>query len=150
MDDDRGPKRSNREVVCAQSYRQRAEQEAEQPGSPGSADPPRGDRQGEAAEATRRQRRRQQRRDISADRHEAGDANVEEAGLPPLHVEAETDDGVGQRDRHEECAIAEEIESHLRSPEQAARPQQQDGDQEREGDGGAPFRADQSHGQRFG
>src|SRR5579872_212816 len=112
MDDDGGAERGDRQIVGPQPDRQRADEEADDAGGASAAEPADGDRQAEAAQSAGRIGRRQQSRDIGADRDESGDADIEQTGLAPLHVEAEADDGVGQRHRQEERAIAEEIEDH--------------------------------------
>src|SRR5262249_24876727 len=53
---------------------------------------------------------RQHRRGIGADRGEAGDAHVEQATLPPLQIEAEAHQAIGQRRRHEEGEIADDVD----------------------------------------
>ena len=114
------------------------------------AEPADRDRQAEAAEAPGVVRRGQERRGIGADRDETGDADIEQAGLAPLQIEAEADDAVSQRRRQEERAIAEEIEHHVAHSEEAGRPTSSTAIRMQEGDRGAIFGADQLHRRRFG
>ena len=105
LDGDGDAEGGDGEIVGAQPERQRADQERgerrrqapppSQPTTIGRSKPPK-----RSAVVGRGQ----QRRGIGADRDEAGDADIEQPGLAPLHVEAEADDGVGQRHGQEEGA----------------------------------------------
>ena len=93
LNDDGDAEGGDREIVRAQPQRERADEEprpapeatiaASQPTTIGSAKPPR---------RPVARRRRQERRGIGADGDETGDADIEQAGLSPLQVEAEADD----------------------------------------------------------
>ena len=111
LDDDRDAEGGDGQIVGAQPDRQRADQE----GRPGRRPARRPASRRRSAGRSRRGGlaivgRGQERRDIGADRHEAGDADIEQAGLAPLHIEAEADDGEGQRHGQEEGAVAEQVE----------------------------------------
>ena len=116
---DRDAEGGDGEVVGAQPQRQRADEgrggrrrpawrRASRPRSAGRSRP----RCGAG-------RRGQQGRHIGADRHEAGDADIEQARLAPLQVQAEADDRIGQRRGAEEGRIAERGRASVRLPEQA-------------------------------
>ena len=74
------------------------------------------DRQAEATEPAGGLRCGKQRRHIGANGDETGDTDIEEAGLAPLHIEAETDDPVSERRHQEEGGISEDIEHQVRAP----------------------------------
>ena len=92
LDGDGDAEGGDGEIVGAQPQGDRADDARAKRRGKHGADPADRDRQSEAAEAACRSRRRQQRRGVGADRDEAGDADIEEAGLAPLEVEAEADD----------------------------------------------------------
>ena len=125
LHDDRHAESGDGEIVGAQADGHRADQQRDEAGGERAAKPAQSDRQAETAEAVRIVGRGQQRRDVGADGDETGDADVEQAGLPPLHVEAEADDGVGQRHGQEERAVAHEVEAHAGPPEHALRAEKQ-------------------------
>ena len=104
------------EIVGAQPDGDGADEEGEEPGGDGAAGPADGDGQAEAAEAGGGVGRGEEGGGVGADGDEAGDADVEEAGLPPLQVQAEADDRVAERHGQEEGAVAEEVEHQSALP----------------------------------
>src|SRR5206468_8476655 len=95
---------------------QSADDEGGEPGREHRAGPDDDNRKLEADEAAGRVGRGEERRGVGADGNEAGDADIEEAGLAPLQVQAETHDPVGERGRQEERAVADEVDDHPRAP----------------------------------
>ena len=148
LHDDRDAESGNRQIIGAEPDGEKPDQQRDERRRSSAAQPAHGDRQVEAAEACGIIRRRDQGRGIGADRHEARDADIEQTRLTPLHVEAEADDGIGERHGEEEGAIGQQLD-HARPPEQTLRAQQQHGDEDEEGDGGAPFGSDELHRERF-
>ena len=120
------------------------------PAASGAAGPADGDGQAEAAEAAGGVGGGEEGGGVGADGDEAGDADVEEAGLPPLHVEAEADDRVGERHGEEEGAVAEEVEHQSALPKMPCGRRRRMAIEDDEGDGGAPLGADELHGRRLG
>ena len=109
----------DRQIVGPQPQRQRADESRDRARSDHGSKPADEDRQGEAAETALARRRRQERRSVGADGDETGDADIEQSRLPPLHVEAETDDRVDERDDEKEARIGDrpdEIERHVGLP----------------------------------
>ena len=104
------------EVVGAQPDRQPTDQEGGKSGGDGRAQPADKDRQAEAAEAVRCIRGCQQRRDISTDGDKTRDADIEQAGLTPLHVEAEAHDRIGQSHGQEEGGVGDQFDAHSALP----------------------------------
>ncbi len=113
-----------------------------------AADPADDYRQAEAAEPVGIVGRGENGRDIGADGDEAGNADVEEAGLAPLHVEAEADDAVGQRHGQEEGAVAEQVEAHVAAlPKMPCGRSSSTSTRMTKATARAPFRADQLDGE---
>ncbi len=104
------------EVVGSESDGERTDQERDEAGGQRAADPAHRDRKSVAAETVGIVGRGEQRRDVCADGDETGNADIEQAGLAPLHVEAKADDGIGQRHCQEKCAIAQKVEAHSGLP----------------------------------
>ncbi len=104
----------------------------------------------EAAETAGDRWRGEEGRGVGADGDEAGDADIEQAGLPPLQVEAEADQPIGQRGRQEEGSVTDEVEDHPRGSEEAGRADDENGHQDQESDGAAEAGTDQRHGRGFG
>ena len=110
------------EVVRAQPERERADEGRNGARRDHRAKPPDDDRQRETAEMPIARRRRQERGHIGADGDETRHPDVEQAGLSPLEVEAEADDGVDQSHRQEEADIGENAAKIGHQPDLPNRP----------------------------
>ena len=119
LHDDGNAEGRDREVVRPQPQRQRADESRDRARSDHGCKPADEDRQGEAAETALGRGRRQKRRSVCADGDETGDADIEQSRLPPLNVEAKTDERVDERQNEKEARIGDrpdEVERHVGLP----------------------------------
>jgi len=116
LDDDGHAEGGDRQIIGFQPERRHADNGGGKTGDNHRAEPADEDRQIEPTEPPGRIRRRQQGRGIGADRYEAGEPDIEEAGQAPLQVQAEGDEGEDQRCGQEESAVANNVHHRSLTP----------------------------------
>ena len=110
---DRDAEGGHRQILLAQAQGRKADDQRREAGCGHAADQPDPERQPEAAEHRGALGPDQDRRGIGADRDEADDAGIEQAGEAPLQIEAEHRDAEDQRHDQEEHQIGGDADHRL-------------------------------------